>query len=716
VIDNCFSTGKITGSATVGGLVGRNPGSVTGSFWDTVTSNQSLSSGGTGKNTTAMISSSTFGSWDMSSKWNIIDARNYPFLRWLPQGDPTITTMDSIYALEELSYRTDYDARDDPVSEEPLHWFMDEGPGWLDIDLYSGVLSGTPGNLGVGTSWVNVSVYDGTGAFNHTRFRLTVNNTNDPVFIISEPPINATEDLNYTYVIEVQDDDLLNPSGETLTFYLEEGPEGMHINRDNGTVWWIPTNEQAERSYNVTVNVTDGEVFDKQRWNITVENSNDPVMLWSDPVLNSTEDEEYNYFLNVTDDDLVHPGEQLYYDLEVCPEHMNIGHTWPGMSLFLVWWPTYEDVGRYHDVVLNITDGETFVVQQFQIWVKNRNDRPVINTSKMDNAVEDVPYSFQILAWDEDFLVPEGEILHYSLQEAPGGMTIDNSTGMIDWIPTNLQAAQEHVVKVKVSDDELNVSKTFTIFVNNTNDPPQFNSTPPMDVNEDEEYAYDPQVWDEDLLNPSGEELSISLDVHPGGMEYSPFKGITWVPDLSQADQVHPVVINVSDGEIFALQYFNITVHRVTPEMFKVTLGPLLYVDDSPAAGINMTITFPGIREYTNFTDEDGMVTFFDVFPGEYTVTIEGQETDYYAHLTVDEYGNTEYVLPKIALPTVVDDDIIDDDTDDDIVDDDADDSDTTGNKSDIIWIIATVVVVILAIAGVLILLLRRRGSSHPEE
>jgi len=207
----------------------------------------------------------------------------------------------------------------------------------------------------------------------------------------------------------------------------------------------------------------------------------------------------------------------------------------------------------------------------------------------------------------------------------------------------------------------------------------------------------------------------MELDVHPAGMKMS-FPGyIEWIPDLIHVDEDNLVIVNVSDGETFTLQIFNITVHRVTPEMFKVTMGPLLYIDGTAATGINVTITSPEAIEYANSTDENGNVMFFDVFPGEYNVTIEGHETDYYTHLTVDVHGFIECTLPKIALPPAVDDDddIVDDDTDDDIADDDDDDA---GINSDIIWVIATAVVFILAIAAVLIFLIFRKAPPPPEE
>jgi len=82
--------------------VGHREGYVSFSFWDTVTSGQSTSDGGTGKTTVEMQGIDTFTDtetpgllepWDMIKVdnpgtrnsnyiWNIVDDETYPFLSW----------------------------------------------------------------------------------------------------------------------------------------------------------------------------------------------------------------------------------------------------------------------------------------------------------------------------------------------------------------------------------------------------------------------------------------------------------------------------------------------------------------------------------------------------------------------------------------------------------------------------------------------------------
>ena len=94
-VSKCYSTGNVTGDEHIGGLVGQNLyGVVSNSFWDTQTSGQATSDGGTGKTTEEMQDIATFtgAGWNITavdpgetlpdSTWNIVDTVTYPFLSW----------------------------------------------------------------------------------------------------------------------------------------------------------------------------------------------------------------------------------------------------------------------------------------------------------------------------------------------------------------------------------------------------------------------------------------------------------------------------------------------------------------------------------------------------------------------------------------------------------------------------------------------------------
>ena len=82
-ISNSYSTGMVSGSGVIGGFVGIGIyGTVSSCYWDTETSGQNSSDGGTGKTTAEMKQQSTFSGWDFTNIWGIVENTTYPYLLW----------------------------------------------------------------------------------------------------------------------------------------------------------------------------------------------------------------------------------------------------------------------------------------------------------------------------------------------------------------------------------------------------------------------------------------------------------------------------------------------------------------------------------------------------------------------------------------------------------------------------------------------------------
>jgi hypothetical protein len=94
-ITNCYSTGLVSGTEEVGGLVGYDKwenGVINSSYWDIETSGQITSAGGIGKSTAVMQMASTFVGWGGDLAWTIDEDKDYPRLWWenMP-GEPIPT-------------------------------------------------------------------------------------------------------------------------------------------------------------------------------------------------------------------------------------------------------------------------------------------------------------------------------------------------------------------------------------------------------------------------------------------------------------------------------------------------------------------------------------------------------------------------------------------------------------------------------------------------
>jgi filamentous hemagglutinin family protein len=88
-ITRAYSTGLVTATGAAGGLVGEQIGtaSTSNSYWNTTTSGQATSAGGTGRTSAQMMQAATFAGWDMAAQggttavWRIYEGQTGPLLR-----------------------------------------------------------------------------------------------------------------------------------------------------------------------------------------------------------------------------------------------------------------------------------------------------------------------------------------------------------------------------------------------------------------------------------------------------------------------------------------------------------------------------------------------------------------------------------------------------------------------------------------------------------
>jgi len=85
------------------------------------------------------------------------------------------------------------------------------------------------------------------------------------------------------------------------------------------------------------------------------------------------------------------------------------------------------------------------------------NNPPIITSNANTGAIVGAAYTYDVDATDED-----GDVLTYSLDAAPTGMTIVATTGVISWTPA---AAGTFSVIVSVSDGELSDAQSFALTV-----------------------------------------------------------------------------------------------------------------------------------------------------------------------------------------------------------------------------------------------------------
>ena len=231
----------------------------------------------------------------------------------------------------------------------------------------------------------------------------------------------------------------------TETVYLENKPSGDYLRSDF----------QFRFRANVSSSTEDANVDNVRLLATSLSGPpNEGPGITTSPVTEASEDSLYSYNVDAVDPD---PGDVITFSLDTAPAGMTINAT----TGFIRWTPTNDDVGS-HSVVVQAEDaGGLFDTQSFNIVVANVNDTPVITSTPVTSATEDSLYSYDVDAIDRDV----GDSLTFLLDLAPTGMSIDSSSGLIEWTPTNGQIGNQSVTVQVVDAIGSSDTQSFSITV-----------------------------------------------------------------------------------------------------------------------------------------------------------------------------------------------------------------------------------------------------------
>lgn len=178
---------------------------------------------------------------------------------------------------------------------------------------------------------------------------------------------------------------------------------------------------------------------------------------------------------------------------------------------------------------------------------------PNITSQPITTATEDRLYTYDVEAFDEN----EEDILEYNLVEAPTGMKINQSNGLIEWMPLQQHVGSNDVI-AQVSDGLFLSNQSFTVNVENVNDRPEIISIPIANATEDVNYFYDVDAIDED-----NDLLFYHLITSPNGMIINELNGlINWTPNNDYVG-AHQIIVRASDGNLNDEQEFIISAANI---------------------------------------------------------------------------------------------------------------------------------------------------------
>ena len=439
----------------------------------------------------------------------------------------------------------------------------------MSINSSTGVFSWTPSEAQGGlTPSVTVTVTDnGSGNLTDSEtFTITVGDTNLAPVLAAIGSQSVNEGATLSFTASATDADV---PGQTLTYSLDAASLalGMSIDANSGAFSWTPTESQGGLTPSVTITVTDngsGNLTDSETFTITVGDTNLAPVLTAIGNRSVNEGATLSFTASATDADL--PSQTLTYSLDAAS--LALGMSINASTGTFSWTPTEAQGGMTPSVTVTVTDNGSGTLtdsETFTITVGDTNVAPVLAAIGNQSVNEGETLSFTASATDAD--VP-GQTLTYSLDAASLalGMTINASTGVFSWTPSEAQGGLTPSVTVTVTDDgtgNLTDSETFTITVGDTNLAPVLAAIGNQSVNEGATLSFTASATDADLPAQS---LSYSLD--PAslalGMTINSSTGaFSWTPTEAQGGMTPSVTVTVTDngsGNLTDSETFTITV------------------------------------------------------------------------------------------------------------------------------------------------------------
>ena len=308
-----------------------------------------------------------------------------------------------------------------------------------------------------GTSWISEIADSGYGA--GARVSLAFDALGSPSIAYHwQGVFQGPFDVRYarftgtTWSIEILEGDGDSPSlafdlsGNPAVSYLDRGTNELKYARRNGT-WHIESvdSEVGEHSSLAFDPLGNPTISYSTTTGLKVSFGSNPSpnsapTIDSTPPVTATEGVPYSYAVAVSDPDAA---DVLTFGLKVSPAGMTIDQS----TGLIQWTPSATDAG-VHPVTVKATDpAGAFDIQSYNLTVAEAlSVAPEIISAPVTEGTVGELYTYDVEATDGD-----GDILAFSITTAPTGMTIDGTTGLIQWTPTDAQVGTNQVA-VRVED------------------------------------------------------------------------------------------------------------------------------------------------------------------------------------------------------------------------------------------------------------------------
>lgn len=396
---------------------------------------------------------------------------------------------------------------------------------------------------------VTVVADDGKGGRTELSFVIAVNVA--PEFPTLDDQA-ASEGATFEFVAAATDANTI----DVLTYSLDEGPAGATIDPATGRITWSPTESDGGTSVRFTVRATDrGQLQTTASFLVNVAEVDDP------PTFEGVESlyrvrlgDEFSLQMAAADPDL--PASSITYSLIDPPEGASID---PVTGRFTYTPPSGAAAERLTIRVRAEENDGLGVETTFALVV---NAEPQLEEIADDEVDERETIVITLDASDAN-LAHGDEELTFSLDLAPEGMTIDPSTGRIEWTPSEAQGEGDYEVQVRVTDlGGLAAGRTFHIHVHEVPNAPELEGIDNQAIGEGDTLALHLHGSDAD---PDGAQLAYSLVSGPAGATIDPQTGeLEWTPGEADGGAAHEFTVRVTDATgLTADQTFSVDVAEV---------------------------------------------------------------------------------------------------------------------------------------------------------
>ena len=264
--------------------------------------------------------------------------------------------------------------------------------------------------------------------------------------------------------------------GDSLTFALVSAPTGVSINSSSGVITWTPTEAQGPSTNTIFVKVTDNgspNLSVTNSFTITVNEVN------AAPTLTVPGNQTVNELTTLTVTNIATDADSstLTFALVSGPSGLSIDSA----SGVITWTPTEAQGPSTNTVSVSVTDNGSpalSVTNSFTVTVNEANAAPILTVPANQTINELTTLTVTNTATDSD--VP-ANTLTFALVSAPTGMSINASSGVITWTPTEAQGPSTNTIVVSVTDNgtpNLSFTNSFTVTVNEVVDGTTPNEAP----------------------------------------------------------------------------------------------------------------------------------------------------------------------------------------------------------------------------------------------